>query len=226
VLARSTSICVADVGIFRHLKVRSGSPPIPFETFSSLLVQVTRLSLHTKLPLRLFQCLDTAAEHTDASSQDFKSSWIQLGSIATLLPRITRLELWLDHDEPCDWTVINERGIISPLNQLSDNGDLEVSISLPKLHPRFETESRHFTSDGMPTPFDLHRRFRQRHHGRITSRGLAEVLYKPEYPYLVDVIGYHEMSVAELEAEERDWWKEGGDVEAAVRKVSPLIFEE
>jgi hypothetical protein len=34
------------------------------------------------------------------------------------------------------------------------------------------------------------------------------------------------MSVAELEAEERDWWKEGGDVEPAVREVSPLIFKE
>jgi hypothetical protein len=190
------------------------------------MLRVTRLSLHTKFPLHLLQCLDIATEHTDASSRDFNSSWRQFDSITTLLPRLTKLELWLDHDEPCDWTVINERAITSPLNQLFDNGNLKVSISLLKLHPRFETESRHFTSDGMPTPFHLHRRFRQRHHGRITSRGLAEVFYKPGYPYLVDVIGYHEMSVAELEAEERDWWKEGRDVEAAVREVSPLIFGE
>jgi hypothetical protein len=85
---------------------------------------------------------------------------------------------------------------------------------------------RHFTNDEITTHFHPYRRFRQRHHRRITSRGLAEVFYRPGYPYLVNVIGYHEMSVAELEAEERDWWKEGRDVEAAVREVSPLIFGE
>jgi hypothetical protein len=156
VLARCTTICVADVEIFPHLKERSVSSLLPFEIFSSLLLRVTRLSLHTKLPLHLLQYLDTATEHTDASSRDFNSSWRQFGSITTLLPRLTRLKLWLDHDEPCDWTVIDERAIISPLNQLFDNKNLEVSFLLPKLHPRFETQSRHFTSDGMPKPFHLH----------------------------------------------------------------------
>lgn len=194
-----------------------------FSTFTSLPLQVTRLSLVVKLPLQFYQILE-CADNTDSELQSDIMAWLQIDSSVRALNKLRRLQVWLDHGDTCPWAVVHERAVLSPLIRLCETSSLELSFSLPKLHPRFEDEARHFT--GTLVPFHLHRRLRQRYHGRTSSRGSLEVIHKPDFPFLLDIDGYDDMSMVDVEEEEKAWWKEGGDVEREVNDINALRFHE
>jgi hypothetical protein len=140
-----------------------------------------------------------------------------------VLPNLKHLTIWLDHDGTYARAIVNERVLFSFLRPLFSIPNVKISLYLPKLHPRVEREKRHFMP-GMRTPFHLHRRLRQRYHGRKDGEGRAEVFYTPEYPCLADVPRFRECTIAELKAEERRWWEEDRNVEEEVKGLIPFLY--
>ena len=124
------------------------------------------------------------------------------------------LTLWLDHDEQCAWAAVHERAMLRPVAAyLSNKRSLVASLSLPNLHPKLEREDRHFVQ-GSPAQVLLHRRIRQRHYGQLDVNGESEVVYKPDFPFLLELYEFYpEEDAAELEEFERSEWKIGQDME-------------
>lgn len=102
--------------------------------------------------------------------------------------------------------------MLSPLSSLFQVQDLNVSFSLPKLHPKLEQEDRHFIQ-GTPICFVLHRRVRQRYHATESVQGTVAIVRKADFPFLLDACEYVDMTMAEIEEDERTMWESGIDVE-------------
>jgi hypothetical protein len=219
-LAYGTKLIITDLETIVSLKRMAATPPKPLNIFSCLILPVTRVDLVFRLPLHFYHSLDRT-ENTNFEAQDNVMTWMQLDSCLRVLTQLKRLQIWLEHGETCSWSVVNERAVLAPLIRLCKIQDLESSISLPKLHPTYEQEARHFTSESL-VPFHLHRRLRQRHHGRTSSTGRLEVFYKADFPFLLDIIDFHDRPLAVLEEEERGYWKEGRDVEKDVNEVNTM----
>jgi hypothetical protein len=164
------------------------------------------------------------------------SAWLELPHAIPLMNKLRKLHIWLDHDEPCTWTTVNERAVLSPLASLSTLPHLEVSINLPKLHPKWETLDKHFMEDSGQLPLPIHRRYRQRSHGVEDRNGNLKAVDKADFPILFEMAGYEYWTAEELrkhngepsvpydpdeielenlrwEEEERRIWKEGHDPE-------------
>ena len=61
------------------------------------------------------------------------------------LPELRKLQIWLDHSNRTNWTVVNERAILKPIAALKSNvPELEVVCLLPKLNPRIQSSERHY----------------------------------------------------------------------------------
>jgi hypothetical protein len=193
------------------------TPAVP-KFFPSLLLEATQLSITLRLPLEFYQLLEVTEEDIASHSQQDVKTWLQLGSTISKLKDLTRLWIWLDHDELCSWSVVNERAIISPLKQLSGTPSLDICVYLPKLHPRLESEDRHFINK--PQLFDLQRTLRQRYHAKKTEKGSLEVIHQPDFPFLIDILEYAMLPLAEVEEEERADWKNGRDVEEVVKEIN------
>ncbi|ORY05819.1 hypothetical protein BCR34DRAFT_571757 [Clohesyomyces aquaticus] len=67
------------------------------------------------------------------------------------LPKLRRLRIWLDHDKPYFWSLVNERTSLSLLKPHRENPELEISFNLPKLNPTLESALRHLT-EGISSP--------------------------------------------------------------------------
>jgi hypothetical protein len=219
-LAYGTELVITDFETINCLKRKTSMPSNPLSIFSSLLLRVTRLSLVLRLPLEFYHSLDSS-EDIESDMQSDITTWERLDSTLRALTKLKRLQIWLEHSETSSWSVINERAVLAPLIRLCNTQDLKIVISLPKLHPKFEQEARHFTSES-PAPFHLHRRLRQRHHVCMNSRGYPEVIYKADFPFLLDIIDFHDRPLLELEEEERGYWKNGDDVEREVNEINAM----
>ncbi|KAF2108846.1 hypothetical protein BDV96DRAFT_636546 [Lophiotrema nucula] len=153
------------------------------------------------------------------------STWTQLGSTLGNLEELRVLRVWLDHDKSCTWTVVNERAILAPLTQFSSTTNINISLSLPKLHPRFERDDYHFISTDQ-TPFNLHRRVRQRFHVLEDLRGDLQVLFKPDFPEFYTLVK-DVMPSEEAEELERDGWRRGLDIGEIIDELAMhlVIFD-
>ncbi|KAF2494342.1 hypothetical protein BU16DRAFT_619469 [Lophium mytilinum] len=153
------------------------------------------------------------------------TAWLDVHTAITQLKELRRLQIWIDHDDKSSWSRVNERAILHPLESLLSLPDLNMCISLPKLHPLWENPYRHYVQDN--TMFKMHRRLRQSHHGREYEDGTFVVLEKQDFPILgnfwndvearckaqnpqLEVFFY---SPTEMESMERDSWLFGEDVE-------------
>jgi hypothetical protein len=186
------------------------------------------LSITLRLPLNFFQSVEGLPEDPattlEGTEQGFVTaqSWMQLGSMLGQFSSLTSLRLWFDHSEPCTWSVVNERRLLSPLlTQLSTTG-IDVSVILPKLHPRHEREDRHFISKPLGTFVQLHRQLRQEYYVQETSQGDIEIVTKLDFPFFQDF--FPGMPLAEIEAWERKLWDCGRDMEAEYEEETKYGF--
>jgi hypothetical protein len=147
--------------------------------------------------------------------------WLRIGAIISQLKRLIKLRLWLDYDEPGYWAVVNEKAILEPLlAHLSDNQrSLQVTVTLPKLHPKFEEEDRHYVDGQLPGTVYLHRVLRQMYWNNPGAGGHASVEYKPDFPFFLELIDIFDCSLEELENMERRHWKAGADMEREAREL-------
>jgi hypothetical protein len=166
-----------------------------------LLSHLKYLSISLRLPLAAYEAMESAPVSSQPSPV---SAWSDLPRAIARMGKLRRLNIWLDHDEACVWTAVNERAFLSPLAPLSNCPDLDVSINLPNLHPKWETPERHFTEDSDPFPLVIHRRCRQRQHSVKGREGGLELEDGVDFP-----LSYG-MAAAEYELEE--WSRECSDL--------------
>jgi hypothetical protein len=184
----------------------------PSSFFASKLCEITRLGITLRLPLQCFQSLENLPNNVelDPASAGLKP-WLQLGSTLGQLKRLTKVELWLDYDKEGSWSVVSERALLDPLlTQLhSQHSSLDVSVILPKLHPKYEQEDRHYIHGDLPGNARLQRVLRQSFHTCFSARGDAYVIEEADFPIMT---GWF-WTVEEAEEMERKMWKRGEDVE-------------
>ncbi|KAF2188487.1 hypothetical protein K469DRAFT_565729, partial [Zopfia rhizophila CBS 207.26] len=195
-----------------------GTSSFPLSSFP----WIRELNITLRLPLPAYEtfertranpsCPDPTADASTTALETQAATWTQLSSSIARLKRIQSLHICLDHDDQSSWSVVNERATLSHLSLLSEVPDLAVTVTLPKLHPRFESTERHFTADSSPPWFELHRKLRQRYHGE-TRRGCLRVTYKADFPVLLGVPELAEKLFDKLERVERDLWRNGFNVE-------------
>lgn len=176
-----------------------------------ILPNLKTLSISLRLPLATYQALENATS-IEGSKILLVVAWTKLLRAIERMTSLRRLHIWLDHDEGSTWSKVNERAIISPLVCLSDIPNLDVSINLPRLHPKWETSERHFTEDSPASPLTIHRRNRQRYHVKREWNGSLGWEHSPDFPILYDHEEWFGVSVGEMEELERQCWKKGGDV--------------
>jgi hypothetical protein len=175
-----------------------------------VLPNLKELSISLRLSLATYEALENVADSAFSKSL-LISAWTELPFALDYWSRLRKLRIWLDHEESCSWSVVNERAVLSPLASLSSNPDLDVSINLPKLHPKWEAPERHFTEDSPRLPIAIHRRYRQRYHGVEDSNGNLRVKYWSDFPVWHEVAEMMEMPVEEIEEGERSSWEAGND---------------
>ncbi|KAF2253803.1 hypothetical protein BU26DRAFT_561075 [Trematosphaeria pertusa] len=159
---------------------------------------VRNLSVVLRLPLTTCKILESSSDHGSApTSTTNATAWFRLCPAIARLKRLLRLHIWLDHDGESSWSVVNERAILSPLTALTDISGLDISVSLPHLHHRYETPERHFVKQWPSPPFTIERRLRQRYHVVETDPGRFDVSYQADFPYLYNY--YRDLSEDEVE---------------------------
>jgi len=179
-----------------------------------VLPSLKELDISLRLPLSAYDALENAGNSTGSKSSSMDhsiSAWTGLRPAIERLSKLRRLRIWLDHGERCPWSMVNERAVLSPLAPLSNNPNLDISIDLPKLHPKWENPDQHFTEDSPPLTLTIHRRYRQRYHGIESSDGSIRVEYDPDFPILHELALMEDMTVEEVEEIERTSWKRGED---------------
>jgi hypothetical protein len=183
----------------------------------SLLLKITSLSIVLKLPLHFYESLEKLERFEDVledTSDDIRA-WLRIDSTMRLFHNLKRLQIWFEHNDSCTWTVVNERVLVSPLARLIQDKDIEMTLSLPKLHPKFAQDSRHYTGDSV-TPFRLHRRLRQNWHGTMSADGILKRNYRVDFPFFQEIADFEDRTMGDVERSERSGWMAGMDMEEEV----------
>jgi hypothetical protein len=171
---------------------------------SPLLSQATRLSITLRLSIFSYA-------HSPSNEAVQAKAVSAIGRLLTQSPRLASLRIWLDDSGPQTWSCINERAVLAPiLGFVSALQEVNVSITLPKLHPKCEDPERHFTT--CPPGVHLHRALRQRWYGHADG----EVEHSPDFPFLIDTKPYWGMPMGEVEETERAQRAQGVDVDGNV----------
>jgi hypothetical protein len=199
--------------LFLHLnpeKPESGSK-LTSEFLDWVIPNIKELRVDLRLPLAAFEALEHGRQSA-LSGLSLISGWPDLPLTVARMSKLRRLRIWLDHDEPGSWSMVNERATLSPLVVLRTNPDLHVSVNLPKLHPKWESPDKHFTDDSPPSPIVIRRRYRQRCHAVSSEDGGLQEKHEPDFPVLYELGDWDENStMEEVERHERETWKAGDD---------------
>ncbi|KAI0004054.1 hypothetical protein F4779DRAFT_600412 [Xylariaceae sp. FL0662B] len=179
--------------------------------------RIRKLDITLRLPLHLLKALEYVGINPRSKSPLARLSrvraWLQVWPAMARLKGLGSLRIWLDHDDRSSWSIVNERDIVSHLTPLTTIPDLNVVVSLPKLHPRLEKADRHFAEDTPASAFKITRRLRQRYHPGEDSEGHTCVIYSPDFPTLGGYPGFEDAPLEELEKIERDLIKRGIDID-------------
>ncbi|KAF1995305.1 hypothetical protein P154DRAFT_445728 [Amniculicola lignicola CBS 123094] len=221
-LARTTILHITDLETIHHLDYANIS------SFQNPLQHIRELSITLRLPLNFFLSLE---EPEDGRQELARSTWCKLDKILHQLSELRALRLYLDHDGTDTWTLVNERKTLEPITRLANSKDLVILVTLPKLHPKYEKEDRHFTDSLSGDPFPIRRMQRQQYHGipnRLDESGQER--YKVEeildFPILTEFLEFfYEYSIERCEAEERKMWARGDDVERTREEFYQAMIE-
>lgn len=180
---------------------------------------IKQLNLTLRLPLTFFERLDSAEGAASAvdttSTPDKTETWSILPAVLAELKSLSQFWLRLDHEDCACWAVVNERAVLRCLTTFLAESSLRTVIFLPKLHPMFEREDRHFLNE--PASFKLYRAMRQRWRVRLDDYGRIDIFYTGDFPFLTEIGDLAEMPMKKLEEYERDMWRDGEDPEEWVQ---------
>jgi hypothetical protein len=242
-VARIGTLHITDLDTMRSLQ-DSSPEKNPF-SLVPLFTGVSRLNITHRLPLPFCRALEESycSQNTDLRLSKDIQAWGNLGTTLSQLKSLRNLRIWIDYDGPEPWSVVHERALLSCLTPLYTDEELNITISLPKLHPKYENEERHFTK-GTHIPFHIIRRLRQSTHTYTYETGGIGITERSDFPFLLvleeleaEMAGkreewgfsapeYPSKSMAEIEEEERQQWRNGRDVEAETAWARSELSEE
>jgi len=140
------------------------------------------------------------------------------------MQRLREMRIWLDHIGPDTWSKVNERTVLACLEPLHNITTLDISVNLPKIHPKYETPERNFTSKSPPSILPIVRQYRHRYH----STDGIDAQYSPDFPILHDLVMYgwiedddYIWTMDEVEKMERDEIAAGRDPREILRILQP-----
>ncbi|KAB5584814.1 hypothetical protein GE09DRAFT_4867 [Coniochaeta sp. 2T2.1] len=184
-----------------HMIPVSPTPSLAYQVLSPSNLVVKDLDITLRLPLSFFHSLAEDAEETTAShfpvgEGDLLHSWRRVWpSLAGRLQNtLRRLTVWLDHDDKQTWSLVDERTIVSHVTaSISPHtcpSLTQLTFILPKLHAKHESPLRHFTegSRNPPSSVKIERRFRQCRHYEETAEGEGNVVWRPDFPIMHEML--------------------------------------
>ncbi|KAH5155514.1 hypothetical protein HBI38_095170 [Parastagonospora nodorum] len=190
--------------------------------FSEIVCNLKSLEIALNLPLDVLVAIEMKSSGHSARSEitrkdDFKNFafdhaelWLRIVPALDRLKQLRKLRVWLDHDSNNFWYRINESAILSPLLNLTDRPDIELSIHLPK----------HADDDIAILPFQVERRRRTGHYPQFFGRTKVSV-HRDQFP-MFDYFQMHmdqDPDPVENEKWERELWKRGDDMERALLEM-------
>lgn len=204
-LARTSTIHVSDLDLINYwARASEVTVPVPSEFANMPVSNVSRLSITLKLPLAFFQSVEGLSGNYPTSSEIGPATqparlWQHLGSILGRFEALKKLGLWLDHNEPQFWVMVNERSTLNPLlTQLSTRPNLDVTVTLPMLHPKFEQNERHYTEDSISGNTWVNRVLRSKKHAVIGAQGCIEIVACNDFPLFSETYQARGMGLAAL----------------------------
>jgi len=178
------------------------------------------LALSLRLPLPVFEALD--GQHSEPPSEETKalaSLWSSIWPQVALMSDLRHVRVEIDHTDLSSWSVVNERRVLAPIASFIQATKISIMVVLPKLHPRYETQNRHFREEDTDSlSLCITRRVRQKCHAWRDYKGTwlitrsrydtfpMTVFFTSEFPELNPAEDYHELEQGELER-----WKRGED---------------
>ena len=204
-LARTSTIHVSDLDLINYwARASEVTVPVPSEFANMPVSNVSRLSITLKLPLAFFHSAERLPGNGPTSSDIGPATqparlWQHLGSILGRFEALKKLGLWLDHNEPQFWVMVNERSTLNPLlTQLSTRPNLDVTVTLPMLHPKFEQNERHYTEDSISGNTWVNRVLRSKKHAVIGAQGCIEIVACNDFPLFSETYQARGMGLAAL----------------------------
>ncbi|KAF2122556.1 hypothetical protein BDV96DRAFT_639136 [Lophiotrema nucula] len=242
-LANKANILINDIetldAIGRRLEEPTASEPVVM-MISAL--DVRHLSVILRLPLSFALAFDDSSDDP-LQMQQWELAWRSLANVKSL----RNVNVWLDHDDPSSWSIVNERDIASSIEALSVmRPNTTVSINLPNLHPKYETPERHFMDDeSASSSLEITRRERQSYFADSSNDGSVIRKFDFPNPGMQDLLyfaldshlrlrghGHEEVSrqwksgkEAEALEEQRAMWRRGVDVDKYERDLQEQLNE-
>ncbi|KAI0117917.1 hypothetical protein GGR51DRAFT_555199 [Nemania sp. FL0031] len=155
---------------------------------------IRQLNVAFRFPLGFCRALEgeSLADSPEIETYSAYYLWVHLWPAICQFQKLRSLCVWVDHDDPCSWSVVKERlalrymtAAFAKHNRHSQEKNLpriDFLVNLPKLHPAIARPITHFTESSPPLPFAIERRIRQRYHGVELADGKLEVKYKTDFP--------------------------------------------
>ncbi|KAH7065909.1 hypothetical protein BKA63DRAFT_392377, partial [Paraphoma chrysanthemicola] len=177
-----STIYVTDLETLKQI-ITPNAPHVP-DYLGSVLAHVKHFSIIFRLPLDIFRQIEASHTHLQipahskshsgkrkASSQPRKNrpewrraahppSWPTICPGLATLKNLQKLDVWVDHNSKSSWSVVHERAFLAPLESLLGD-EVSVTAHLPKLHPKYEDDERHYTDTSAVPDFIIERRTRQ-----------------------------------------------------------------
>lgn len=207
-IADTTTVHVSGLETFQAIVSNTGPSNAESCTMTSLfldalLSNTKNLAIHLRLPLA-----DLETPETSHGTPTQNTCFANLPTALSKMPHLHTLTIWLDHDQPTTWSIINERVLLSPLATFSLKSPIQVLLDLPKLNPAHETPKLHYISSAeLPSNFRIHRRQRQPYY----SADGIEVQHAPDFPVLYHMCDFWKCTIEEIEDMERKEIEAGRD---------------
>jgi hypothetical protein len=209
-MSRTTVFNITDLSNLEHIAVWPiGTPPATSSYLSRMLEHgVTCLNITLRWPLEAYRTLENAVVAKGVVKEEQVSqvleAWARTGERLSKLESLAQLRLWFDHADLSIWALVNEKALLNPLIVQMSGKTVNIVVILLKLHPLHEHEDRHFLDNTLGGRIRLYRMLRQRWHSSKDDNGAVEVIYKPDFPFSIDV--FDDKSIEEAEAWERQAW--------------------
>ncbi|KAF2113276.1 hypothetical protein BDV96DRAFT_120147 [Lophiotrema nucula] len=235
ILVETSAFYITDLDTLAYLIESAGSSSLEWPEWRYLdlaLMNLRKLHIVLRLPPAIIRSLEP---DSDASividGCRHQKTWQKLPSFLTYPKHLRYLEIVLDHDDPTPWLFVNEQALFSPLISSTHVSQMDVLITLPDIHPRYEDPKIHLTNDqdSPAAPFPVQRRHRPSYMGlskpRIRGCCVTRSRGFPS-PFLADLAELQETEREEMERVELEAWKKGIDLEAQMNSLFDYEVED
>lgn len=157
----------------------------------SMLAGVRKLNVTVMLNRAFSLQLDDRVESPASGASGTASTspipmWPQTFSALSQLKQLHKLEICVDLAYPKPWATVNERALVDALGLSNNIPPYDITLNLPKLHPRYEDPDRHFIENSVAPSLKIRRRLREEYEFKddLEQTKAAHLAYERDFPIL------------------------------------------